>query len=650
MAVLVLLLGFLQAWLHGFLLLITKRAGYWHSIRHSFISAIVILSFSIIVINELLSLFHALSFTPLFLIWTVIVLCHGFFLYKRYNVRDVISKYAVLKLHKHEAIIFFCVVVISALTFLTAIVSPPNGWDSMTYHMARVAHWQNNSSVDHYPTHIIRQLFQPPFAEFVILQLQILSGTDAFANLVQWMAFAGCLAAASLIVELFGASRLIQLFSMLIAATLPMAILHASSTQNDLIMGFWCLSLFYYVFRITFKNENTFQNFLYVGIALGAGTLCKGTAYLYLSPAILYLLLHLLVKKRSTKIFSYLTLCLALAFFLNVFHYLRNYKVFNDPLGGTEEVRTLYANQAHSPSAISSNVIRNAALHLSTPLGKINAAANKALVLVHKKVLHIDINDPATTYVESEFEFGKYGLGFHEVSSSNFIHMCLILLCIPLFFLFRKHFNERKIITSYLTIILFGIIFFCYYLKWQESYSRLHTPVFLLLAPFLAITLSYFKPNKLLIAGLLLFVFSLPWLIMNNLRPLISHAELGPLNAQTSILLNSRDNIRFENRIEIKSDYDAVTKFIREKSIFPVALYLEDNDWDYPFWRMLGDRNLQHILVTNPSQKLYSGREELPACIVSTFHKSDTLIFKQRIYQKELETPSLKLFTLTKEL
>jgi hypothetical protein len=520
--------------------------------------------------------------------------------------------------------------------------------------MARVAHWQSHSSVDHYPTHILRQLFQPPFAEFVILQLQILSGTDLFANCVQWIAFFGCLIYVSLIVELFGAPRFIQLFSMLIAATLPMAILHASSTQNDLILAFWCLASFYYVLRITHKQEISVMNFFLGGITLGAGMLSKGTSYLYLGPIVIYLLLFILVRKRQVKTFSYLTLCLSVAIILNAFHYSRNYKVFNDPLGGTEEVRTLYANESHGISAIGSNVIRNAALHLSTPVGKINTAANKLLVFIHDKILHININDPATTYVESEFEFGRYGLGFHEVSSSNLIHMCMILICLPLFFFVRKRFTEKKLITSYLIVTLIGIIFFSYYLKWQESYSRLHTPMFLMFAPFLAVTLSYFKPGKLVLAGICLFVFSLPWIFLNNLRPLISHSGIGPLDAQISILTNSRDNIRFENRIEIKPDYEAVIKFIHEKKIFPAALHLEDNDWDYPFWKMLEHEphngHLQHILVTNPSQKLYTGREELPSCIVSTFHKSDTLIFKTKIYLKELETPTLKLFTLTKEL
>ena len=50
---------------------------------------------------------------------------------------------------------------------LTAIVAPPNTYDSMTYHLPRVMHWIQNQSVAHYPTHIPRQLHFPPGAEFI---------------------------------------------------------------------------------------------------------------------------------------------------------------------------------------------------------------------------------------------------------------------------------------------------------------------------------------------------------------------------------------------------------------------------------------------------------------------------------------------------
>jgi len=85
------------------------------------------------------------------------------------------------------------------LVGLIALLAPPNTFDSMTYHMSRVAHWAHQGSVAPYPTHIVRQITAPPLAEFAILQLQLLSGGDRLANLVQFFALCGCVLNVSLI-------------------------------------------------------------------------------------------------------------------------------------------------------------------------------------------------------------------------------------------------------------------------------------------------------------------------------------------------------------------------------------------------------------------------------------------------------------------
>ena len=43
---------------------------------------------------------------------------------------------------------------IGGIILLVALLAPPNSWDSMTSHMARVSHWEANPSVDHYSTFV----------------------------------------------------------------------------------------------------------------------------------------------------------------------------------------------------------------------------------------------------------------------------------------------------------------------------------------------------------------------------------------------------------------------------------------------------------------------------------------------------------------
>src|SRR5205823_14963337 len=70
------------------------------------------------------------------------------------------------------------ILAVALLTGLTALAAWPNEWDSMAYHLGRVLHWTQNQSVAHYPTNIGRQLLNPPWSGFAILQLTLLGGEE----------------------------------------------------------------------------------------------------------------------------------------------------------------------------------------------------------------------------------------------------------------------------------------------------------------------------------------------------------------------------------------------------------------------------------------------------------------------------------------
>ena len=57
------------------------------------------------------------------------------------------------------------------------------------YHLTRVAHWIQNSSVHHYATHTTAQLELAPLHEFNMLHLHLLADTDRLDGFVQLAAF-----------------------------------------------------------------------------------------------------------------------------------------------------------------------------------------------------------------------------------------------------------------------------------------------------------------------------------------------------------------------------------------------------------------------------------------------------------------------------
>lgn len=121
------------------------------------------------------------------------------------------------------------------LVALSAVRFAPNTWDSMTYHLARVAHWIQHASVASYPSHVDRQNFLMPGAEYLLLVLQVVSGTDALASLLQLAAWLLAAGAAPAFARLAGVPGRFAPWAAVLTAALPLALLEASSTQNDLV-------------------------------------------------------------------------------------------------------------------------------------------------------------------------------------------------------------------------------------------------------------------------------------------------------------------------------------------------------------------------------------------------------------------------------
>src|SRR5262249_49796460 len=153
------------------------------------------------------------------------------------------------------------------------LVSAPNNYDSMTYHMSRVAHWIQNRTLYPYPTNIHRQLFMGYWAEAAITHFQILSGSDRFANFVQWFAFLGCIIATSFVVARLGGSSRAQWTAALLVATTPELIGESISTQTDMVCAFWMTCF------VTLLFDENWS--LWAGLALGLAVVTKGTAYIF---------------------------------------------------------------------------------------------------------------------------------------------------------------------------------------------------------------------------------------------------------------------------------------------------------------------------------------------------------------------------------
>jgi hypothetical protein len=132
-------------------------AGAERSLRETCVWTVSAAAVYLAVVTDLLGVLHALSGLQLLVSWTIGVV--GIMCWLRYWTRFLQTSWSRLWWRfwgnsRLEQLMALGVLALGLVTLVTALLAPPNNWDSMTYHMARVAHWKQNRSVDFYPTNI----------------------------------------------------------------------------------------------------------------------------------------------------------------------------------------------------------------------------------------------------------------------------------------------------------------------------------------------------------------------------------------------------------------------------------------------------------------------------------------------------------------
>lgn len=444
----------------------------------------------------------------------------------------------------------------------------------MTYHMARVAHWIQNGSIDVFPTANDRQTHNPPLAEVAILHLQLLGSSDQLANIVQWFSFFISIIFVTLIAKEFQLERRAQLFSAVIATTIPMAILESSSTQNDLVVTSFCLGFTYFLLR--FVRTLSFQDAMFCALAMGLALLTKGTAYLYCCAIGLSIGMVTVISATPSRRMIWLCrlgIIAIAALVLNVGHLSRTYLVYG--LNPTSQTNLL--NDEISASTTFSNIVRNSALHIGTPF----EPANKLSFQVIKKLLGDQLNDPKSTLGTTTFSAPSYSL--HEDYAGNPVHLALMTLAILITPFVR--FPNKQLLYSYAGLLLFGALLYCSILKWHPWATRVHTPLFMLSAPFIAAVftgLPAFRKWVAISVIILLFSYSIPFVIQNKTRSFIALAATSASHEREPY------KAYFVNRPQLYDDYAASAKLIMAEGVEEIGLCLGYDDYEYPLFVLIG--------------------------------------------------------------
>ena len=315
-----------------------------------------------------------------------------------------------------------------------AILQPPNTPDSMDYHLARAAHWIQNQSVEHYPTHNPKQLYMNPGAELITAQVLALGESDRWVGLVSLTAFALTLLGVSSLTKRLGGGPGAQVFAAVFCATLPTALLQAPSALVDPVAALWMTAFCCFALDSAEDGPRA-RSAIFVGLSLGLALLTKGTAYVFMLPFGTWWLIASF-RNRGRRAWGLMAIALLVALGLNLGHYTRNLKVFEGPLGTAVHAETAF--EAH-PSVI----VGRAAKHLShnadivrylglgwliTPT---TGLTERTVELVHRAV-GLDIEDPRTKGRASD-RFYVHSMSRYVDTAGNPGHFVLIAIGLTLF-------------------------------------------------------------------------------------------------------------------------------------------------------------------------------------------------------------------------
>ena len=175
---------------------------------------------------------------------------------------------------------------IFGLLGFVAAVYLPNNFNSMTYHLPKVMHWAQNHSVGVYATWIQRQVQLQPMAEYLLLNFYLLSKTDRLFNFVQLGSLAICALGVSQLTAWLGGSRFLQRSAVLFCLSIPLAIMQATSTQNDLVAASFLVCFVYFSLHLADKAEAAWL--APTAVALGLAMITKAYTYVYALPFVIY--------------------------------------------------------------------------------------------------------------------------------------------------------------------------------------------------------------------------------------------------------------------------------------------------------------------------------------------------------------------------
>jgi len=484
--------------------------------RLSFVLSLIANGAVVFIYNESFSFFDALNATSALAFWLVeVIMLAGVLGYLHVKGHISFSDLNSLKplflfkgLTKSDRIIAAIGVLVFVLPLLfLALYPPPNNFDAHSYHLNRILFWITNGNLDHFPTQHIQQLYLNVFAEYLVLNSVLLTGSDAYAGLVQYGAFLGSLCGISLLAKRVGMNAHSQLLAAAFLLTLPIGIFESTSAQVDYVACFFFITFVFFGFELL--ENRTLLTLLAFLLSLAFGGSSKYTVFIFGIPFTLFFAFRILAQYGIIYAFKVLILAILLMVVTFGPFFYRNYELFGNVMSPRTNSRFFSEKipvDKHSVAFAVSGIVKNIGLHLGLPNNGYNRFINDQILNFHD-LIGVDVNDAGLRLDPFSVRFSV-----HEDMVPNTIHLWLMALAsLPLLFV-KKHWKVKWVwIGAVSGFILFGVM-----MKFQLWSTRTHMPFFAMggiLVAFIYSEVLKFKVAYLIIPLMLIssvFVYGNP--------------------------------------------------------------------------------------------------------------------------------------------
>jgi len=560
-------------------------------LRLALVRAAVILGAAAAALVEALSAVRALTAPTLVVAWSLAMVpasAAALARYRRDGGRPRLDL-AWRKLTRGEQVMVVTLAGLILAELVVALVSPPNNYDSMTYHLPKIEHWVAQRDVEFFPTRIHRQVTIAPGAEYLLLHLRLLTGGDGLYNLLQWCAGVGCVLVAARIAGQLGGGRRAQLITALITGTTPILALEASSTQTDLVVAGWVACVATLVLDELHRRTSVWAAAL-IGAGAGLTALTKATGLLGAGPLLL-IWAAAQVRRAPVRALASGLLAAGLAAALAGPYLYRLDRTYGNMLG-PDYLRNSISMQRHDPAAVLVNLMHVGQTALQTPITPLNDTAARAIDGL-ARTLQVDPNDQRIVFWGATFPTLAWP---PDEDRASFPVQGTLVLIGAAVLLVRRGRPRMYAAAFFVAVLLYAAT-----VKWQPWGNRLILFLLVLGAPLAGLWLSGVPVRPRAVATWATVVTlavsaSAGWLAVGFGWPrrLVGHG---------SIFTESRIEQRFNRRPQWLGDYVWAADAVRAAGAHRVGLVQGEDTWEYPWWVLLHGNDIEALQSLVPGHQ-----------------------------------------------